>query len=204
MIAEQPGKLFFMSNHRGKSLTVLQNERVLETVRKLLAKYDNNQSELARKLGVTQATISALLSGKSGAGNQLIEALMRVLHVTRSQLVDGLEESQPSFGSAVGWAEAEQLVRQDLPGIPAWAWDSARSLRGISVPSPVTKDFVANAVLFVMNSISDDQKYELAKAAMDATVKRINSTAETRRTKSIAKKAEQKVINDSPKASNDQ
>lgn len=161
--------LLFMPNHRSKSLTVPQNERVLAALRELLAKHNNNQSEVARKLGVTQATISAFLSGKSGAGNQLVEALMRALRVSRSQLVDGAEGTMPAFGNAAGWAEAEQLVRRDMPGIPAWAWEGARSLRGISVPCPITKSFVMNAVLFILNSMPDEQKYELAKRIANAT-----------------------------------
>lgn len=48
----------------GKSLTFEQNERARELVRELLKRYEDNQSELAKALGVKQPTISAFINIK--------------------------------------------------------------------------------------------------------------------------------------------
>ena len=72
-----------------KALHPVQNERLRTFVRAMLAGCDDNQSELARRLGVKQGQISEFLSGRKGAGLSLLGAISKYSGYSYDQLVSG-------------------------------------------------------------------------------------------------------------------
>lgn len=123
----------------GKSASHTQTERVRETVRHLVqTRYRGSQTDAARALGVAPTTVSTLLSGRTGPGLQLLEALRGITGRSLDDLLYGADLSQSpasgrfraarvaTAGDLPGWALAEQIARARHPDIPAWAWDAAR------------------------------------------------------------------------------
>lgn len=70
-----------------KGLTPEQNERVRRLVRDLLREHDDNQTALAPKLGITQATLSSFLSGRSGSSYAVVEQLAKLLHMDEREVL---------------------------------------------------------------------------------------------------------------------
>lgn len=77
----------------GRSLTPDENARVIEAIRELLAKSDDNQSKLAPDLGIKQPTLSALLAGRHQAGYALARRVAMLLRVDVDDLLSGKIES---------------------------------------------------------------------------------------------------------------
>ncbi len=83
-----------MSGDRsGKSFSAAENDRLREHALRLLAAEGGNRTALAKRLGVTQPTVSNFLNGKNGAGAQLAVAIARAAGVSPAWLFTG--ESAP-------------------------------------------------------------------------------------------------------------
>lgn len=62
--------------------------RLGREIRRLMAQHDMNQSEIAEALGVTRATVSALIRGKNGLTIPMAYWLGRVLATPAQTLFD--------------------------------------------------------------------------------------------------------------------
>lgn len=91
-------------------LTPEQNDRVRAALRKLLAEY-GNQTQLARRLGVNQATISGILAGRQGTSYLLAVKIAKLQKVDERELLWG--ESPHVKRPADHREEAAQLARED-------------------------------------------------------------------------------------------
>lgn len=69
-------------------------------VRELSSKYNMKQSEIARKLGITQASVSQYLSATRGGGPETIECFPRITHYAKEiakRIVDGQSRDEWLF-----------------------------------------------------------------------------------------------------------
>jgi len=73
----------------GKSLPRVENERVVSILKKLLPHYDNNQTKLAAAIGIKQPSLSNIISGKTGVGNQALAGLSKLIGVAEYQIRSG-------------------------------------------------------------------------------------------------------------------
>ena len=71
----------------GKSLSEAENAALREALRALITRDGWDQTQAGHALGVTQQTVSAFLSGRSGAGFALARAIARRLGKTVDEIV---------------------------------------------------------------------------------------------------------------------
>jgi transcriptional regulator with XRE-family HTH domain len=149
-------------SNRGKSLTPEQNDRVTEIVQALLARHDGNQSEVARRLGVSQPVLSQFLSGKSGAGLQMALAAARLGAVSLEFIFFGRhapESSTPTMCNLTGWAEAEAIAREKYRTSAApYAFRLSREARGLATPEVVTPEFVRDLAILTQRYATDEER----------------------------------------------
>lgn len=167
----------------GKSLTVEQNIRVRAEVKKLLEQY-GSQGALAKELGLTQAGLSAFINEKNGAGMQLVDAVARKLRTTRDQLLDG-EPAQTTRGPTVadlpGWATAFAKARE-FSTRPQWVWQKTSALADLAPPNDgeVTVDWILELAAFVHRNTPHAEQLERSRAAINSTIKGIETRAKNR------------------------
>jgi len=159
----------------GKSYSVEQNERLRERARDLLSeRYDGNKTALAAALGLSQATVSNFLNGKSGAGFQLVTALARELGVTHDALVHGRSvapEGSIRFGDLPGWQQAIQEVLRSPAyrgRLPAAAVVGTSDFMGATAPSVVDARTVFNYARAWWEGLTDDQQSRALHAEAEA------------------------------------
>jgi transcriptional regulator with XRE-family HTH domain len=84
----------------GKPLTAEQNECVRAHLRDLLKMRNGSQSEVARELGVSQPTISSVLSGRQGAGYYLVERIAKALGRDEREVLGKMPGRGPALPKA--------------------------------------------------------------------------------------------------------
>lgn len=129
------------SDKRGKSLSADENDRLRDVIRKkLLPKYDGNQSVAGPKVGMTQAGLSRILAGGGGSlatARAVGEDLgMTVAEVLGWEVHEGGKSDRPRFGDRPGWAAAEAEARRLYGDIlPGFAFDRAADTSGGKPPA---------------------------------------------------------------------
>lgn len=107
-----------------KALHPVQNEALRTFVRALLAGHDNNQSELARRLGVKQGQVSEFLSGRKGAGLSLLGAISKYTGHSYDKLVSGDLDNVLVAGVATReeseWHRDDERYPNRAKAIVAW------------------------------------------------------------------------------------
>lgn len=78
-----------VSGMPGKPLTPEQNERARAHLRTLLKRYDDNQTLVAPKLGVSQPTLSAFLNGRQGTSYAIVERIAHLLNIDEREILGG-------------------------------------------------------------------------------------------------------------------
>lgn len=150
----------------GKSYSVEVNERLRERARALLMeRYGGVKAALATALGLSQATVSNFLNGKTGAGQQLVSSLARELGTTHDAQVGGYTDVSTAgasirFGDLAGWSKAEaEAISGPFKGrLPLAAYAGAREFRGLRAPSVVDPRTVYNYARAFWEGLSDDQQ----------------------------------------------
>lgn len=109
---------------RTKALREEENEAVRAFVRAIIKdRFENNQSAAAKKWGVTQPTISDLLSRKRGAGMKLLSAVSTYAGVSIDQilgkaplpdLVVELQDRYPNRVEAAKFARASGVEEEPI------------------------------------------------------------------------------------------
>ena len=98
---------------------------IAENLRARLAEVGMTQTELARRIGITQSTVASLLSGKS-QGSKHLHLIARVLETTPAFLLGETEDS--SEGALPTSLLAEQFGMRMIPDV-----DIAYSMGGGSI-----------------------------------------------------------------------
>lgn len=120
----------------GRSLTPEENERVVAVIREMLQ--STSQTELARRLGIKQPTVSALIQGRHNAGYPLARRVAEIQRIPVEELLSG----RPTQGTGARWRDV----------IPGWAdleSQAVQMFRGV-VPEYALRlvgDFMGNAPL---------------------------------------------------------
>ena len=116
-----------------KSLRPEERQRVRAALERLLADAGGVQRELARRLGVTQQSVSRVVSQGAEPGMPLARACAEALGISLHELLTGEapppSDPSPPVGTLPGWTEAEAAARAAHPWIPAAAWDLTRQVR---------------------------------------------------------------------------
>jgi transcriptional regulator with XRE-family HTH domain len=204
MLLGERATLSVMGGPRGKSLTTEQNDRVRAAVRELLPAHDGVITALAKALGITQAGLSSFLSGRTGAGMQLAQAVARAKGVSLAMLIDGTADATPpgnngpAAGDAVGYADAEKIARVEDEGAhPPWAFKRARAIRGLSMPSPMTPELVLRLVRLAYQLTTPAEIERLETEDIEKSNEALRKSYETKqRKKALAAKPPD---NDAPK-----
>lgn len=156
----------------GIARTPEQNERAREYARAFLKSHDNNRTKAAEALGVAQPTFSNFLNGRSGVGNILEAALARALGISRSMLLDGIEEvpqrtvvldpTQPIFANVEGWEEAARSVAEREPHLKPYL-PQAGQISAYRTDRPVTRE----TVLLLANLVRELERDDGGAAARE-------------------------------------
>lgn len=117
---------------RGPDLAPDENERVQVAVRNLLREYNDNQSELARQLGVKPSTINQGMSGKNGASLQLAKAVAKKLGVWWPELLTG---KQAQTGYVPAHLEDDEKIRRTYEFAVEVLGDTARACMNTVLPA---------------------------------------------------------------------
>lgn len=97
----------------GKPLTPDQNDRARQALRTLLKRHDDSQTVVAKKLGVSQPTLSAFLSGRQGTSYTIVVRLALFLGIDASDIL-GTTSAQTLPTSAEASRQlAAELAKQD-------------------------------------------------------------------------------------------
>jgi len=143
---------------RENALEPDEDERVRVVVQQLVQEA-GSQSAAARRIGMSQQTISRHLSGVP-AGKNLAAKVAKAAGLGYRQLVRGDEVERsgaPRFGNLNGWPEAEAAARRRYRHIPPEAWEAVREWSGASAPERVTAEVVLSlATAWVASRQGDD------------------------------------------------
>lgn len=109
-------------------------------IRELLAKNGMSGAELARRIGVTQPTISDLLNGRSRSSVHL-HAIARVLGTTADYLADGISDDASRLtDKRLPWRGAEPDPRHDPDAVEIDQIDLRYGLGATYVDGPVESE----------------------------------------------------------------
>lgn len=138
-----------------KGLSQEQNERVRAIVRELLKAEDQNQVQLAKKLGVTQSAISSFISGRQGTSYVLVERIAKLankseweilgkqppsLFKTPREIAAELAREHGVDEHAIASVMAEEITPENRQRSTLWWADRMRwRERDILAPSAVTQ-----------------------------------------------------------------
>lgn len=105
-----------------------------------------SQVEVARRLGVTQQSVSQVVGGRSQPGVVLAARLATMLRITLDDLLTGRsavsgrrentvhhDATRPTLDRIEGYAAAEAAARAIAPRIPDAAWARVRAMSGADV-----------------------------------------------------------------------
>lgn len=168
----------------GKSLSPDEAERVRDAIRSLLASHAN-QTELAKALGVTQQTISAILAGTKPAGVALARSVAERLAVSFETLIGAqprtrtIEVGPPCWKDLQGWEEAAALALA-RGRVPAYAIQHAGQLIAAFRPEVVTTALVERWANFWLENTADSDREAVETAEIEAQMKRKDAEAEAR------------------------
>lgn len=126
-----------MPEHGSKSLPEPEQRRVREALRRLVESEGGSQTAAAKRLGITQQTVSQVLGGDS-PGVKMARAIAAAMQVPLDELLSGqrrettvhYDSTRPILGAMPGYAEAEALARTMAPRLPESAWEAARKTSG--------------------------------------------------------------------------
>lgn len=124
-----------MKRGGGKSFGDAANERIREGLKELLRRYNDNQTRLAEKLGISQPAVSAIRAG-GNAGPATAQAIARELGLSLDQLTTG-EKGDEAFvrWRVLDWWEGVlSKAREHAPTVSPGAWDWLGSLAGTPPP----------------------------------------------------------------------
>lgn len=126
-----------------KSLTREQNDRVVSALKSLMqGRFRKNQNGLAEALGVSQPTLSELMSGQKGAGGKILIGLAKVAPEVALEIAGARTGTAvPADTLAMARAAAENLVNAGL-ATEEEAW---RVMRGIQLHEPTVHNFYDEA-----------------------------------------------------------
>lgn len=97
------------------SLQPAQIEGILNGLRELLARHDNNQSATARELGITQAAVNAMLLRKTNPSYRTAERVASKLGIQVWQLIGAPAPPHPSARTHPQLWQALDLVGDRAP-----------------------------------------------------------------------------------------
>lgn len=167
----------------GKGLHGDVSEFLRAQIRRWLdADETRTQADLARRAGISTATLSNLMHGSRGAGLQSAGGVARVLGIDigdlirRSEEAAGHSRSQAEPSEADGIARAGVGEQPELSNRPGWSEAAAEAmrrygaelapfsivlaglLRGLASPDPITPEFVRQVARFRQTSASDEER----------------------------------------------
>lgn len=122
---------------RARSLGTHELDHVREAIRRLIEQ-EGSQIAAARKLGVSQPTLSNALSGLRPPGVGLARRLADALGLQLDALLSGRptttrEDNLPRLDRIPGYAEVEAAARARAPYLPAVAWEKTRAMSGAAL-----------------------------------------------------------------------
>lgn len=124
------------------------------------------QKDAAERLGFTKAGFGKFLSGRTGYGERMREALERYLRVPfddivaaggdlaalRAKRTPRRDSVEVRFGGLPGWDVLLAGARALDPTVPAWCWRELIDAR-VWISQPVTAAMVADMARFILRHV---------------------------------------------------
>lgn len=145
-----------------RSLTPKESERVREALRSLLA-VEGTQTALAKRLGVSQQALSAVLRGTATGGYALGRAVAQALGaVSPDAWLRGAspKAAAPRIRDRPGYDEALAIALTVFKRVPVSAFDAIGDLMGDRLPETITPEFLGGLATTWANSTSDNERAE--------------------------------------------
>lgn len=142
----------YMRKRHTTDLTPEQNERVRVAIRAYMNESDLTQRQMARMLDLTPPSLSAILSGKNGAGTRTAMRVANILSLpyedfvspnappppaSEPRLIDGLNEEDPR---AAGFRSFAEFVEDELPELLPLIDDFRRESGALVARHPLQTD----------------------------------------------------------------
>lgn len=122
---------------RSRSLGTHELDHVREAIRRLIAQ-EGSQIAVAKRLGVSQPTLSNALSGLRPPGVGLARRVADALGIPLDALLSGRPTTRPNADRPTldripGYAEVEALARARARYLPDAAWERTRAMSGAAL-----------------------------------------------------------------------
>ena len=146
----------------GRSISPKEAERVREALRELLV-IEKTQTALAKRLGVSQQALSAILRGTASGGYALGRAVARAMGASNPDAwLRGAAPGviAPRIRDRRGYDEALVAARRMFKRATPTAFEAVSNLMGDNLPEFITAEFLGGLAMAWANSAEDDERAE--------------------------------------------
>lgn len=145
-----------------RSLTSKESERVRAALRELLV-IEKTQTALARRLGVSQQALSAVIRGTATGGYAIARAVAKAKGATDVDAwLRGAApgRSAPRIRDRRGYDEALAIALKVFRRVPAEAFEAVSNLMGDALPEVITPEFLGGLASTWAQNVTDDERAE--------------------------------------------
>jgi len=165
-----------------RSLTPKESERVRLALRELLV-VEGTQTALAKRLGVSQQALSAVIRGTATGGYALGRAVAQALGARNPDAwLRGAAPSAaaPRIRDRAGYEEALAIALTVFKRVPPSAFEAVGDLMGDKLPETITPEFLGGLATTWANNSSDNERAEAIVAQAELEMEAEDREAELR------------------------